>query len=116
MTFFHEAIRVAGVCNYLGKLDEALNLHQAVKQLIQLPDVWQTDKMEVLLTHIELQVVYSFLTNKGHDKVFELAQYVHQQAEAFWAAADFAEDTGNAFVLLVSSPCQFVVHCTFLLL
>ena len=94
--FFHHSIWMAGACNCLGKLDEALNLLRAVEQLFQLPDVWQVDKMDVLLKHVELQSVYSFLTNTDHDKMFELAQYVYQEAEKSWAAADFIEDTRDA--------------------
>ncbi len=55
MAICTDAILMAEACNYLGKPDEARNLLQAVEQLFPIFKMWQLDKMNVLLAHVEIQ-------------------------------------------------------------
>jgi tetratricopeptide (TPR) repeat protein len=96
MNFFSDVAWIAKTCNYLGRINEALDLLLAVEQLFPLSPLWKMDKIEILLIHAELQITNCFLTNSNFDKALKLAQYVHQQAEESWSMAHFDIETGNA--------------------
>jgi tetratricopeptide (TPR) repeat protein len=105
MNFFSNAIWMANACNYLGELDKALNLLQAVEQLTRLPDVWEMDKMAVLLKYVEIQIANYFLTNSGSDEMFELAQRAYQQAQEQWNGVDFAAGANGHAIDVAKALC-----------
>lgn len=108
--FFRSTEWIVGLCNYLGKFDEAFNLLQAAEMLFQLPDVKQVDKHAILLKHVQIKILRFFLVNTNYEQTLEFAQNVYQEAQIAWNATGMALDTRDALDIVNASCFLGLTH------